>query len=353
VDQAWQVQNKVNMWLLTPPYWVFPVISAGTWLGMLLAMLIRWEVVGHPHYPSMDPRQHIAYISDIGAFGLKPLFIAGSSVTTVFLVLSFIAERWLRHTGRLAPNTHTSQKILSGFSIVFGIAGAAGLILLSIFDTYRHHRLHDGFLLLFIASYLISAIFLCAEYQRLGIHYRNHRILRISFWVKLTFILVELAFAIVFAATNFANQKNVAAVFEWIVAFTFTFYVLSFLLDLLPSVQTRHHIPQGFEAGPMRMQMAATKDQPGMNGEYRGHLTNDSAGPNDNLEGGYRGTAPAGSGPSSGYAVPYGQTNTVTASSTLTSGIGHDAVTNGEADKEVEASPGGKKKSRLSGRIHF
>jgi len=320
---------------------------------MLLAMLIRWEVVGHPDYPSMDPGQHIAYISDVGAFGLKPLFIAGNSVTTVFLVLSFIAERWLRHTGRLAPNTHTSQKILSGFSIACGIAGAAGLILLSVFDTYRHQHLHDGLLLLFIAGYLISAIFLCAEYQRLGIHYRNHRILRISFWVKLTFILVELAFAIVFAATNFANQKNVAAVFEWIVAFTFTFYILSFLLDLLPSVQTRHHTPQGFKSGPMGMQIAATKGQPDMNGEYRGHLTNDSAGPNDNLEGGYRGTAPAQNGPSYGNEVPYGQANTVTTSPTLTNEFGLNTVTDGEADKEVEASPGGKKRSRLSGRLHF
>jgi hypothetical protein len=353
VNRALQVQNQANMWLLMPPYWAFPVISAGTWLGMLLAMLIRWEVVGHPHYPSMNPGQHIAYISDVGAFGLKPLFIAGSSVTTVFLVLSFVAERWLRHTGRLARNTHTSQKILSGFSIVSGIAGAAGLILLSVFDTYRHKHLHDGFLLLFIAGYLISAIFLCAEYQRLGIHYRNHRILRISFWVKLTFILVELAFAIVFGVTNFTSQRNVAAVFEWIVAFTFTFYVLSFLLDLLPSVQTRHHIPQGFKDGPMGVQIAATNGPPDVKGEYRGHLTNDSAGPNDNLEGGYRGTAPAANGPSYGYAVPYGQTNTMTTSSTLTSGFGHDAVASGEANKEVEVSTGGKKTSRLSGGMHF
>jgi hypothetical protein len=227
--------------------------------------------------------------------------------------------------------------------------------LLSIFDTYHHHHLHDGFLLLFIAGYVISAIFLCAEYQRLGIHYRNHRILRISFWVKLIFILVELTFAIVFAVTNFKGVSNVAAVFEWIVAFTFTFYVLSFLLDLLPSVQTRHHIPQGYKGGPMDVGMSATSAQLDTNGEYQGHLTNDSAGPNDNLEGGYRGTAPAGNESSHGYAVPYGQTNSMTTTSTLTNGLVHDRTTVGQdaAQKEVEVLPGGKKHSRLSGRIHF
>jgi len=259
------------------------------WLGMLLAMLIRWEVVGHPHYPSMDANQHIAYISDIGAFGLKPLFITGSVITTVFLDLAFVSERWLRHTGRLAANTSKAQKVLSGFSIVFAIAGSAGLILLSIFDTYHHPRLHDGFLLLFIAGYVISAIFICAEYQRLGIHYRNHRIIRISFWIKLVFILVEIALAIVFAVTNFKNISNVAAVFEWIIAFIFTFYVLSFLLDLLPSVKTKHHVPQGFREGPV-IEKGQTRHH-NQGAEYEQNLTNDSAGSNNGVDGGYRGTA--------------------------------------------------------------
>jgi Frag1/DRAM/Sfk1 family len=150
-------------------------------------------------------------------------------------------------------------------------------------DTYRHHHLHDGFLLLFIAGFVISAIFICAEYQRLGIHYRNHRIIRISFWVKLVFILVEVFLAIVFAATDFTHKDNVAAVFEWIIALIFTFYVLSFLLDLVPSIRTKHHVPQGFREGP-----AIEK---GHERDYEQNLTNDSTGPNNNLDGGYRGTA--------------------------------------------------------------
>lgn len=83
---------------------------------MLLAMLIVWELEGHPHYASMSANQHIAYISDIGAQGLKPLFIAGCCVTTVFLDLSFASERWLRHTGRLAQNLGVAEKVLSGLS---------------------------------------------------------------------------------------------------------------------------------------------------------------------------------------------------------------------------------------------
>ncbi|KAI4133488.1 MAG: hypothetical protein LQ338_000224 [Usnochroma carphineum] len=211
-------------------------MSCDFYAGMLLAMFITWEVEGSPRYVSMESGQRIAYISDIGAQGLKPLFIAGCCVTTVFLDLSFAAERWLRHTGRLAKNMGVAEKVLSGLAIIFAVAGTCGLILLSIFDTVHHPRLHDGFLLLFIAGYVISAIFICAEYQRLGVHFRQHRVLRASFWMKLFFILVEIALAAVFIGTSFTNRhQNIAAVFEWVIALIFTFYVLTLFVDLLPA----------------------------------------------------------------------------------------------------------------------
>ncbi|KAG9241857.1 SFK1-like membrane protein [Calycina marina] len=220
-------------------YWVFPVISALCWIGMLMGMLIHWCVDGKPHYSSMEPTQNIAYISDVGAGSLKPLFITGSCVTTVFLDLSFISERWLRHNGRLVANTSVFQKVLSLVSLFFAGVGTVGLICLSIFDTLRYPTLHDLFLLLFIVGYVISAVFLCWEYQRLGIHFRQHAVLRNSFWIKLAFIFIELALAIAFAVCNFKYNYNAAAVLEWAVSFVFTFYVLSFVYDLIPAVKTK------------------------------------------------------------------------------------------------------------------
>ena len=121
------------------------------------------------------------------------------------------------------------------FVVVFATAGTCGLILLSIFDTLHHPKLHDGFLLLFMGGYVISAIFICAEYQRLGIHFRQHRILRLSFWAKLVFVIVEILLAAVYAGTAWDDKQNVAAVFEWLVALIFTFYVLTYFMDLLPA----------------------------------------------------------------------------------------------------------------------
>lgn len=44
--------------------------------------------------------------------------------------------------------------------------------------------------------------------------------------------------AATFVGCDFGGSENVAAVFEWIVAFVFTFYVLTFFLDLLPAARS-------------------------------------------------------------------------------------------------------------------
>ncbi|KAF2405523.1 hypothetical protein EJ06DRAFT_468438 [Trichodelitschia bisporula] len=227
------------MWGIS--YWAVPIFSALVWLAMLLAMLLFWITKGKPIYPSMAEGQRIAYISDVGTTELKPLFIAMGTVSVVTLDLAFIAERWLRHRGRLAPNTSMTQKALSGASIICSIGGAAGLILLTIFDTLHHHRLHDVFLCVFIIGYVLSAIFICIEYQRLGRAFDRSKIIRISFWIKLFFILAEIALAIAFGVANKTKHYNTGAILEWVIALVYTFYVLSFFVDFIPAVRTKHH----------------------------------------------------------------------------------------------------------------
>ncbi|KAJ5084356.1 hypothetical protein NUU61_008935 [Penicillium alfredii] len=268
------------MWIIS--FWVFPLISACMWVAMLIAMLVVWAArENEPNYPSMEKGQTIAYISDVGAYGLKPLFITGSVITVVFLDLAFLSERWLRHAGQLVPNKGLFDKACAIGSIFFSIAGAAGLILLSIFDTYRHPHMHDGFLIMFLVGYIISAILICAEYLRLGIFYRSqHRILIASFIIKLFFIVIEIGLAIGFGICMQSQdraKKDPGAILEWVIAFVFTGYVLSFVVDLLPSVRTRTHLPQGEK----RLEMA----HEGPNAPHGGMsleepLTTDSTGPN-------------------------------------------------------------------------
>lgn len=207
----------------------------------------------------MAADQTIAYISDVGAYHLRPLFIAGSAVTVVSFDIVFLLENWLRHRNRLAPHTHRLEWIFSIIACVFSVIAAAGLILLSIFDTAQYPRVHDYMLGVFVIGYVIAAIFICAEYQRLGIHQREYRLLRASFWLKLTWIFVFVALAIgkshmcrsshgkssnnttVFAVSMKDGHANRAAIFEWIIAFLFAIFVASFAIDFLPAVRLRHH----------------------------------------------------------------------------------------------------------------
>ena len=74
------------------------------------------------HFRSFGSTAFLGFVLmklDIGAQGLKPLFIAGCCVTTIFLDLAFAAERYLRHTGRLAKNLGRAEKVLSGLSSAF------------------------------------------------------------------------------------------------------------------------------------------------------------------------------------------------------------------------------------------
>lgn len=94
------------------------------------------------------------------------------------------------------------------------------------------------------------------------IEHREHRDLRTSFWAKLAVVLVEVSLAIAFVATNFTSHDNVAAVLEWVVAFLFTFFILSFVIDLYPAVATKPHMARYGKRNPHEMEEASGATTP-------------------------------------------------------------------------------------------
>lgn len=70
-----------------------------------------------------------------------------------------MAEKWLSAlSSKASQHAGGPQMLLLTLLVVFAIAGTCGLILLSIFDTLRHPRLHDGFLLLFMYVFVIQSL---------------------------------------------------------------------------------------------------------------------------------------------------------------------------------------------------
>ena len=141
----------------------------------------------------------------------------------------------------------------------------------------------------------------------MGLFYRPHfRILFVSFALKVTFIVVEIALVIAWCALEGRPQeekKNASAVLEWIVAYVFTLYIFSFVLDLFPSVRTKRHVPQGqrkfqideTEAVPAVAAFEqssvdeASRDLSDPEKDYRRQRMDDAAGPSDPEGNYYRG----------------------------------------------------------------
>jgi len=192
-------------------------------------MLITWLAQGPPHYVSQDGS--IAYISDVGADILKPLFVTGASITAVGFFLSLVIERWLRHAGRLLPDMRQRERVLSILAILGSFIGGLGLILLSVFDTKRFPSAHQAFLLVFIVGVGLSAIFTIMEFRWISKDYVELRKLKLAYMMKGVIASILIILAIAFAITLF-KAKDVGAVLEWTIAFGYTFYLLTFFYDL-------------------------------------------------------------------------------------------------------------------------
>ncbi|PBL03738.1 hypothetical protein ARMGADRAFT_979108 [Armillaria gallica] len=230
--------------------WI-PILGGFMWFSTLLSMLITWLATGRPHYVSMDGS--IAYISDIGADILKPLFIAGCAITAVCFFLSLCVERGLRHVGRLMPHMRTRERIFGYLAIFGSFVGGCGLILLSIFDTKRHASLHRVFLLVFMLGVAISALFTVIEFRWLSRDFRDVRTLKMAYLAKaiIATILILLAFAF---GVALYKSINVGAVLEWTISFGFTLYLLTFFFDLRQS--------KGVQRGELSAEKFTTRARP-------------------------------------------------------------------------------------------
>ncbi|WWD18139.1 hypothetical protein CI109_102588 [Kwoniella shandongensis] len=231
------------------PYVLLPLISALTWLGGLLALLGLWVVSGKPRYKSDEAS--VVFISDVGATH-QTLFICICVITAAFYVLTLFAERWLRHVDRLPTDLRKREKIFDWLAIFFGMAGAAGLILLSAMNAFDHSQVHWIGTVIFVGGVALSAICQSAEIWSLHKDHPDRKSLKRNSILKLVVVTIAVATAIAFGSTyavcggNSTPYKShsaetcnkitsVAASLEWAVSFILVFYFLTLVADLWPA----------------------------------------------------------------------------------------------------------------------
>ena len=127
--------------------WLLPLVSGVVWFVTLLSLLLRWVARGTPRYPGQS-NPYVAFISDIAAFDMKPLFLIGACITAVAFIGTVCAVHFARYDDRMyGINDFWYKKWSSVLAMVSGVVAGLGLILLAIMDTFRFHEEHHVLLL--------------------------------------------------------------------------------------------------------------------------------------------------------------------------------------------------------------
>ncbi|KAL8927220.1 MAG: hypothetical protein Q9208_002396 [Pyrenodesmia sp. 3 TL-2023] len=142
-------------------YYLLPLVGGTAWFFTLAALWGYWLGQGRPVYPSqLNP--YVAFISDIGAYRLKPLFIAGGTVTAI----AYAGTIFAAHHVRYDPDGYGIKdarwkKVLSIVALVAGVTASVGCISMTIFDTKHYTTLHRPMLLATFLGIALSAC--CTE----------------------------------------------------------------------------------------------------------------------------------------------------------------------------------------------
>ena len=215
---------------------LLPLVSGTVWIVTLLTLLIYWLAEGSPRYPGQS-NPYVAFISDIGAFRLQPLFIAGGVITSLTLTGTIISVHLARRERRRS-STHDPrdeqpryEMWVSILACVFEVAACPCRICITLFDNYRHPSLHRTFLFLALAGTALSCIctaFVVWSEMWTGPAKGNER-LRRSCVFSNSLLVLEVVLGSTFTGLIWSGQERSGGGVEWVMAFVFTFYFWAFI----------------------------------------------------------------------------------------------------------------------------
>ena len=213
---------------------LLPLICGTSWIITLLSLLIFWLAEGRPRYPGqINP---VAFISDIGAFDLQPLFITGGIISSLTLTATIISVHYARRERRLStqePGDEQPQfeKWVSILACVFDVAACPCRICITLFNNHAHPSLHHTFLFLTLAGTALSCI--CTAFVLWTEMWegpaKGSKLLRRSCVFSNSLLVVEVLLGSTFTGLIWTGQSKSAGFFEWAMAFVFTFYFWAFI----------------------------------------------------------------------------------------------------------------------------
>ncbi|OCL13231.1 hypothetical protein AOQ84DRAFT_283540 [Glonium stellatum] len=209
--------------------WLCPFLAGLAWFFTLFALLVTWLAKGMPKYP-MQSNPCVAFISDMAAFTLKPLFLVGGSITAVSFILTVCAVHFARYSHRMYGIDDVRwKKSLSIFAMISGVVASLALVLLAGMDTLRFHEEHAVLLLVCFVGLAFSAIATTIVYFDQTWNPSPFRRLRVYCILSAMTISIDFCLGVAFYSLMRSEHWKIAGILEWIMAFTGTFYIWAFI----------------------------------------------------------------------------------------------------------------------------
>ncbi|CAD6925842.1 unnamed protein product [Tilletia laevis] len=230
--------------------WLAPLFTAGCWLSNIIGLLLFWTIREEKREYKSN-LSSILFISDIGGIH-RTYFIILSSCTAGFYILTtilrhFRSQHWSsRHSGTAKERQIWWLSIASSFS---AFVAAMSLVLLSVFDTFRHERIHVSFLILFVVGVslsvllqIIPVLYLTKDHDGEQLHPR--RVAYVKLYLLVLAVPVVVLFMITYAICHGTVPEgdarcdrvvSTAAVCDWAVAFILAVFFIAYTFDFLKS----------------------------------------------------------------------------------------------------------------------
>lgn len=185
-------------------YRIFPVTAGTVWFVTLLTLLVYWLASERPLYAGQR-NPYVAFISDIGAFALQPLFIAGGTISAGSFLGTICAVHFTLHWRCLRGKEALQQryrKVVSILACLFQLAGCPCQLALTVFDNHGHPRVHWVLLFLALMGTALSAICTIVAFWDMmkKENTKGNELLRRSVIISNFLFVVDVCFGIAFTA---------------------------------------------------------------------------------------------------------------------------------------------------------
>lgn len=254
-------------------FYVLPILTFASWTTAIVGLLGLWA---HDRFVEYEVEEaSVVFISDVGA-SHKTFFIIFCCLTAAFYMMTTLAERHLRHKGKIPGSIRKKQTYLDIASVVCAFIGSIALIMLSIFDAFNHSNVHWSMTLIFVVFVALSVLFQVLQIYSLSHDYNRLATLKAMAILKTIILSFAIAGAIAFVVCygicrgdalpgNNRCDKVVsaAAVCEWAIAFILDIFFLTYIIDLWPA---HHYAKHGLsEDGTMVENKQLAREQGTLN----------------------------------------------------------------------------------------